>query len=112
MHVALPMASLPLSTSAPAKRTISKSKPGSLLRRVTKRNARAQEVREFKAKYPLASQKAIAGQLKLQRSMEILYTADFTAEEFQYSTWWAMHGVPSELLSSSADSSLAPCRDT
>jgi len=74
VDVALPMASLPLSTSAPAKRTKSKSKRGSLLRRVTKRNARAQEVREIKAKNPLASQKVIAGQLELQRSTEILYT--------------------------------------
>lgn len=100
IHVALPMASLPLSTPAQAKRIRPKSKRVSSLGMVAMRNVRAQEVREFEAKNPLASQKAIAGQLKLQRSMEILYTADFTAEKFQYSTWWAMHDVPSELLSS------------
>jgi hypothetical protein len=51
------------------------------------RNARAREVREFKAENPLASQKVIAGQLKSKRSMGILCTADCIAEKFRCSKW-------------------------
>jgi len=87
IDVALPMASLPLSTPASAKWTKPKSKRGSVLRKEAMRNERAREVREFRAKNPLASQRVIAGQFKLQRSTEILYTADCTAEKFHYSTW-------------------------